>query len=92
MLDDINWLLALGIFVGYIIVDGLYAYYTIAVINKNALGASATSFVMHFILAGGVFAYTKDFMYVFPLALGSAIGTYLVTHYQYLFKRSNTHK
>ena len=82
MFNDINWLIILAVFLGYIIVDGMYAYYTIAVVTKNAVQASSISFVMHFILAGGVIAYTKDYIYVLPLALGSALGTYLVTKYQ----------
>lgn len=82
MFSDINWLVVVGLFFGYAIVDGMYAYYTIAVIRKNALAAASTSFVMHFILAAGVFAYTRQFLYVLPLALGSFVGTYLVTRFQ----------
>ncbi len=82
MFSDINWLIVLGLFFGYALVDGMYAYYTIAVIKKQALAAASISFVMHFILAAGVFAYTKQFMYVIPLALGSFVGTYFVTRFQ----------
>lgn len=88
MFNDINWLVVLGLFFGYALVDGMYAYYTIAVIKKQALVAASTSFVMHFILAAGVFAYTKQFLYVLPLALGSFLGTYVVTRFQKnLFKK-----
>lgn len=75
---QINWLLVIGLFVGYAVVDGLYAYYTLAVVRKKALTAASVSFTMHFILAAGVFAYTKNFYYVIPLALGSFVGTFLV--------------
>ncbi len=89
MFNDINWLIVLGLFFGYALVDGMYAYYTIAVIKKQALAAASISFVMHFILAAGVFAYTKQFAYVIPLALGSFVGTYFVTRFQKkLFKES----
>ena len=76
-----NWFLALGLFIGYILVDGMYAYYTLAVVRKNALAAASTSFFMHFILAAGVFAYTHSFIYVIPLALGSFVGTFLVVKF-----------
>lgn len=66
----------------YIIVDGMYAYYTIPAIRKRAFTAASLSFVMHFILAAGVFAYTKQFLYVIALATGSFIGTYFVTKKQ----------
>ncbi|HSX14479.1 MAG TPA: hypothetical protein VLE72_01025 [Candidatus Saccharimonadales bacterium] len=75
---SINWFLAVSLFFAYMLVDGLYAYYTIAVVKNRALVAASTSFFMHFLLAAGVFAYTKNFAYVLPLALGSFVGTFLV--------------
>lgn len=87
-MNDINWLIVVGLFFGYALVDGMYAYYTIAVVKKQALAAASISFVMHFVLAAGVFAYTKQFLYVLPLALGSFLGTYVVTRFQKnLFKK-----
>ena len=80
-LSEINWWLAGALFLGYLAVDGMYAYYTLAVVKRNALAAASTSFVMHFILAAGVLSYTKNFIYVIPLACGSFIGTYLVTKF-----------
>jgi hypothetical protein len=79
--NDINWLVMLLLFGGYVVVDGMYAYYTLAVVKRRALAAASTSFIMHFILAAGVFSYTKNFIYVIPLALGSFVGTYLVTRF-----------
>ncbi len=80
-MDHINWLVVAALFVGYIVVDGLYAYYTLAIVKRQALTAASTSLVMHFILAAGVLSYTRNYLYVIPLALGSFVGTYLVTKY-----------
>lgn len=77
-MGDFNWFIAFGLLIGYIVVDGLYAYYTLAVVKRQAMIAASTSFFMHFILAAGVFSYTKNFWYTIPLALGSFIGTYIV--------------
>lgn len=79
--SSINVWIALALFVGYAIVDGMYAYYTLAVVKRRALAAASTSFVMHFILAAGVLSYTKNFAYIVPLAVGSFVGTYLVTRF-----------
>lgn len=79
--SPINFWLAVALFFGYLVVDGMYAYYTLAVVKRRALVAASTSFVMHFILAAGVLSYTKNFLYVVPLALGSFVGTYLVTRF-----------
>ncbi|TAK89192.1 hypothetical protein EPO04_03795 [Patescibacteria group bacterium] len=80
-MSDFNWLIAAGLLVGYAVVDGLYAYYTLAVVKRQAMAAASTSFIMHFILAAGVFSYTQNFLYTIPLAIGSFVGTYLVTKY-----------
>jgi hypothetical protein len=77
----VNWVVASGIFFGYIIVDGMYVYYTLTIVRRQAFRAASVSFFMHFILAAGVFSYTKNFIYVIPIALGSFVGTYLVTRY-----------
>ena len=77
----INWWLAAGIFMGYVIVDAMYVYYTLTIVKRQAFRAASVSFVMHFILAAGVLSYTDNFIYVLPLALGSFVGTYLTTRY-----------
>lgn len=81
-MNEINWWVTFGLFFGYAMVDGMYAYYTIAVVKRRPIAAASTSFVMHFILAAGVFVYTKQFFYVVPLAAGSFVGTYVVTRFQ----------
>lgn len=78
---EINWLIVLGLFFGYIVVDGMYAYYTLLIVKRQAFQAASVSLVMHFILAAGVLSYTKNFIYIIPLALGSFVGTYLVAKY-----------
>ena len=66
------------IFVAYILIDGMYAYYTIAVIKKRPVVSATTGALMHFLIAFGVLNYVQNFLYVIPLALGSWVGTYLV--------------
>lgn len=80
-ISSINWLVALGIFIGYVVVDGMYVYYTLTIVKRQAFRAASVSLLMHFILAAGVFSYTKNFIYVIPIAFGSFVGTYLVTRY-----------
>lgn len=76
--QEFNFFTALLVFVVYIILDGAYVYYTIAVTEKNPLKAATTGSVMHFLLAVGVLSYVENYLYVIPLALGSWIGTYFV--------------
>jgi hypothetical protein len=75
---DFDFLIAIGIFVAYVLIDGMYAFYTQSVIKKKAALSATTGALMHFLIAFGVLNYVKNFWYVIPLALGSWVGTYLV--------------
>lgn len=76
--SNFDFKIALLIFIAYIIVDGMYAYYTLQVTNKKPYSAAASGALMHFILALGVLTYVKNYLYLLPLALGSWIGTYII--------------
>ena len=76
--QEFDFFTGLLVFVVYIVFDGMYAYYTIAVTEKNPFKAATTGSVMHFLLAVGVLSYVQNYLYIVPLALGSWIGTYFV--------------
>ena len=82
MIPDFDIALAFLLFMAYIIVDGLYAYYTYAIIKRTPFRAATSGMVIHFILAFGVISYVENFWYVIPLACGSWVGTYSVTRYE----------
>ncbi|MBA3733122.1 hypothetical protein H0W91_01965 [Patescibacteria group bacterium] len=75
---EFNFLIAFGIFLAYILVDGMYAYYTIAVTNKKPFVSATTGALMHFLIAIGVLNYVHNYLYIIPIAIGSWIGTYFV--------------
>ncbi|MDP2837863.1 MAG: hypothetical protein Q8O53_01115 [Candidatus Moranbacteria bacterium] len=70
--------LALAIFAAYVIIDALYAYYTLSVTQYHALSAATSGLIIHLLLAFGVINYIGNYLYVFPLALGSWVGTYIM--------------
>ncbi len=63
------------------VVDALYAYYTIVVTKKKPVAAASVGALMHFMIAFGVLNYVQNYLYLIPLALGSWIGTYVVVRY-----------
>jgi hypothetical protein len=75
---NFSYITALIIFIAYLVVDGMYAYYTLAITKHKAITAATTGALMHFLLAFGVINYVNNYLYVVPLALGSWIGTFLV--------------
>lgn len=74
--------IALGVFLAYLIVDALYAYYTLAVTQARPAVAATTGAVMHFLLALGVLSYVQNYLYIIPIAIGSWVGTYLVVRHE----------
>ncbi len=75
-------LIALGLFAGYVVLDGLYAVYTLAVAQHRPVRAASAGAVMYFLMAAGVLAFTGNFLYVIPCAAGSWAGTWLVVRHE----------
>ncbi|MBX9906953.1 hypothetical protein K2X96_03580 [Patescibacteria group bacterium] len=78
LVQTFNPLTALLVFVAYLVVDAMYAYYTIAVMDKRPVRAATVGSLMHFLIALGVLSYVQNYLYIIPLALGSWVGTFLV--------------
>lgn len=70
--------IALIILIAYVIVDGMYAYYTLQVTKRKPFSAATTGALMHFLLAVGVLSYVQNYLYLIPLAIGSWIGTFVI--------------
>lgn len=79
---DFSWALALFVFVAYIILDVLYAQYTMAVNALQPARAATTGSLMYFLLAVGVLNYTHNPLYIPGLVLGSWIGTYVAVEHK----------
>ncbi|EKE29448.1 MAG: hypothetical protein ACD_2C00174G0010 [uncultured bacterium (gcode 4)] len=80
--SNINWLIACLIFVSYILIDWLYAKYTLEVVSLRPGQSATIGSFMHFLLAFWVINYNDNWLYLFPLAIGSWIGTYYVIKYE----------
>lgn len=70
--------IAILILITYVIVDGMYASYTLQVTKKKPLSSATIGALMHFLLAVGVLGYVNNYLYLIPLAIGSWIGTFIV--------------
>ena len=81
-MGDFSYATAALILLVYIVVDMLYAYYIIQVEQRNPLKAAIVSSVLYSLLAYGVVSYSKNILYLFPLATGAFIGTYLTVRWK----------
>lgn len=80
-------MIALLILVVYAVIDALYAKYTLDVANYNEYKAATVGALMHFLIAFGVINYTQNWLYIFPLAMGSWVGTFFVVRRERLNKK-----
>lgn len=73
---EFNPIIGLAIFFMYLLIDTLYAWYTLAVTRLEPKRAAFTAASIYFLLAVGVLNYTQNPLYVLPIVLGSWCGTY----------------
>jgi hypothetical protein len=78
---DLNWSMAIVLVLGYVFIDGLYAYYTLSIARRSPIASANSGALIHLMLAVGVLSYVENFLYIIPIAFGSWIGTYLVVKY-----------
>ncbi len=78
MSEDFDLMTAAAVFLTYVVIDVLYAWYIIAVGKSKALVAASLSSVIYSLLAFGILAYAKNIVYLAPLAAGAFVGTFIV--------------
>jgi len=70
-----------AVFLATALIDAFYALYTLRVVQKNAFQSASFGVMIHILTAFTVISYTKNYLYIIAMALGSFIGTYFVIKY-----------
>ena len=81
-MNDFSYATAATIFVTYVAIDMLYAWYILCVGKRQALTASFLSAIIYSLLAYGVVSYSKNILYLIPLSSGAFLGTYLTVKFK----------
>ena len=81
-MKDFNYNTAFLVFLAYVVIDILYALYVVYVGKRNAVGAAAASALLYSLSAYGVVTFSKNILYIIPLAAGAFLGTYFTVKYQ----------
>lgn len=81
-MNDFSWATAVLIFCTYVAIDMLYAFYIMCVEERRALAAAATTSLIYSLLAYGVVSYSRNILYLIPLASGAFFGTFLMVTYK----------
>jgi hypothetical protein len=80
-MNDFSLYTAILIFFTYVVIDMLYAYYIILVDCRKPLKAAFVSSIIYSLLAFGVVSYSKNILYLIPLASGAFLGTFLTVRF-----------
>lgn len=75
---EFSWLTATLVFITYVVIDMLYAYYIMCVEERRAVPAAATTSLIYSLLAYGVVSYSQNILYLIPLASGAFFGTLIM--------------
>lgn len=86
-INTFEWYVAILVFCLFVVVDVLYAYYTLAVTRIQPFKAATTAAAMYFINAIGVLNYIDNPLYLIPIAVGSFAGTYGLLKYESMRKK-----
>ena len=70
-------LTALTVFCTYVAIDMLYAWYILCVSARRPWASACLGAGIYTLAAFGVLSYSKNPIYILPLACGSFLGTYL---------------
>lgn len=81
-MNDFDIKTAALVFAAYFVIDVLYAFYIIAVNKKQAGVAACMTSGIYTLAALGVMTYSRNPIYVLPLAVGAFLGTYVVVRFK----------
>lgn len=75
--NNFNWLVAVGLFLLYSMVEALDAALTLAITRHQSVRSANMTLVLYVILGIEVLAFVSNYLYSVPIALGAWLGTYL---------------
>ncbi len=74
-------LIFLAVLFATLVTDALWALYMIKVTTKAPFLAASYGSLIHILTAFTVISYTKNYLYLIPLVVGSFIGTYFTVKF-----------
>lgn len=81
-MSEFSWITAILIFMTYVVIDILYAYYIMCVEERRPFMAASTTSLIYSLLAYGVVSYSQNILYLVPLASGAFCGTFVMVAYK----------
>src|SRR6476620_552442 len=81
-LDNFNVLAAIGFFIFYLFIEMLDSSLTFSLTQHKSVRSAVVTFVLYITLAVEIIAIVSNYLYIIPVALGAALGSYLTVEYE----------
>jgi hypothetical protein len=81
-INSFNVFAAIGLFIFYLIVEMLDSSLTFSLTQHKSVRSGVVTFILYITIAIEIAAIVSNYLYVLPVALGAAIGAYLVVEYE----------
>lgn len=79
---NFNFLYALGLLLFYFVIEALDSSLTFSLTQHKSLRSALVTFILYFTLAIEVVAIISNYLYIIPVALGAALGSFVVVEYE----------
>lgn len=80
--EKFNIFIAIGLFVFYLIIEILDSSLTFSLVQHKSMRSAIVTFILYFTLAVEIVAIISNYLYIIPVALGAALGSYLTVEYE----------
>lgn len=80
--QSFNVIAAVGLLVFYMIVEMLDSSLTFSLTQHKSLRSAIVTFTLYMTLAVEIAAIISNYLYIFPVAIGAALGSYLVVEHE----------
>lgn len=81
-LEKFNFIAAGGLFVFYLFIEMLDSSLTFSLTQHKSLRSAFITFTLYFTLAVEVAAIISNYLYIIPVAIGAALGSFLTVEYE----------
>ncbi len=80
--ESFSIIVAIGLFIFYLFVEMLDSSLTFSLIQHKSLRSALVTFMLYITLAVEVVAIIANYLYIFPVAIGAALGSYLIVEHE----------
>ena len=81
-IESFSLVVAFGLFIFYLLVEVLDTSLTFSLVQHKSLRSALVTFILYTTLPIEVVAIIANYLYIFPVAVGAALGSYIVVEYE----------